>query len=222
MGDGLAAQTDNHHTIDVRMAGKARQHLLAHVGIGLHVGTARVEHDVYRLSNLTGHDATRLTSADARGQNQDMVTDARTTLCATVAPELEGLSLAFALRLYGTHLPVISSQFAVIVTQLTLQIMVVHPATLSNSANEPSQTLAIFNHLATFRKNRQRHLMAVGDILLGLQRDTFAAIHVADILPLGNLRNRSHHVIGCVHQQCVYLRHNLILLLVRNLLANIR
>ena len=58
MGNGLATQTDNHHAIDVGMAGKPRQHLLTHVCIGLHVGAARIEHDVHRPANLTGHDAT--------------------------------------------------------------------------------------------------------------------------------------------------------------------
>ena len=138
-----------------------------------------------------------------------MVTDARTTLCTTVAPELERCYLLWS-RLGSTHLPFISSQFAVIVTQFTLQILVVHPATLGNSAYEPSQTLAIFNHLATFRQILQSHLMAVGDILLGFQRDTCAAIYVADILSLGDFFDRGHYVIGCVHQQCVYLHHNLI------------
>ena len=58
MGDGLATQADNYYAIDIGVAGKASQHLLTHICIGLHVGATRVEHDVHRPANLTGHDAT--------------------------------------------------------------------------------------------------------------------------------------------------------------------
>ena len=203
MGNGLATQTDNHHAIDVGMAGKARQHLLAHVGIGLHIGTARVEHDVHRSANLTGHYTARLTGADACGQNQDMVTDARTALCTTVAPELESLPLLGS-RLISTHLPVISSQFAVVVAQLALQVLVVHPSAFCNVANESAQTLTIFDNLTANGQIRQSNLMTIRNILHSFQNDILAAFHEADILSFCDLSNCSDNIVCAVHQQGIY------------------
>ena len=203
MGNGLAAQADDYHAIDVRMASKARQHLLAHVGIGLHVGTARVEHDVHRSANLTGHYTARLTGADACGQNQDMVADARTALCATITPELEWFYLLWS-RLCSTHLPVISSQFAVVVAQLSLQVLVVHPSAFYNVANESAQTLTIFDNLTANGQIRQSNLMTIRNILHSFQNDILAAFHEADILSFCDLSNCSDNIVCAVHQQGIY------------------
>ena len=93
MRDRLTAETDDDDTVDIRVAGKARQHFLAHGRIGRHIRAARVEDDVDRTAHLARDDAAALTAAGARRQDQDVVAHARTSLRAAVAPERERLEV---------------------------------------------------------------------------------------------------------------------------------
>ena len=88
MRDSLAPKPNDDNTVDVRVAGKARQHLLRHRRIRRHVRAARVEHDADRAAHLTCNDARGLAAARAGGQDEHMVADARTTILAFISPEL--------------------------------------------------------------------------------------------------------------------------------------
>ena len=93
MRDRLTAEADDDDTVDIRVAGKARQHLLAHGRIGRHIRAARVEDDVDRAAHLARDDAAALTAAGARRQDQDVIAHARTSLRAAVTPERERLEV---------------------------------------------------------------------------------------------------------------------------------
>ena len=76
-----------------------------------------------------------------------MVTDAWPPLWPPIAPELERGLVWVAFRLLGTHLPIIASQLAVIVSQLTFQVMIVYPASLADSCNGMAEALTVFDNV---------------------------------------------------------------------------
>ena len=88
VGNGLTAQTDDNDTVNVRVAGKARQDFLRHRSVGGNIRTAGIEHDVHSTAHLTCNDPAALTAAGTGWKNQNVVADACASFFAFVAPEL--------------------------------------------------------------------------------------------------------------------------------------
>ena len=85
---GLAAQPDNHHTIDIGIQGKARQDFLAHFRIGRYVTATGIKDDIYRAPHLTGHNPAGLTAAGTGRKNQYMIADTGTAFLAPITIKL--------------------------------------------------------------------------------------------------------------------------------------
>ena len=89
MSHRLATEADYDHSVYVRVACESGQYLLAHCGIGGHIGASRVEYDIDRATDLGRDYAGTLASARARGKNKNMVADTGTSLRSAVSPEAE-------------------------------------------------------------------------------------------------------------------------------------
>ena len=150
MSNGLTAKADDNHAIDIGIACKSGQHLLRHIRVGLHIGAARIEHDVHRAANLAGDNARTLAAAHAGRKNQDMIANARTAFGSSVSPEL--------------HLFSSLHQFTVVVARNAEDVVLIDPATLRNGMTDLANHLTILDRFVTFAKIHKRNLMAVGDV----------------------------------------------------------
>ena len=136
MAHRLAPQADNHHPVDVGVAGKAGEDLLGHLGVGLNIGAAGVKDDVHRPLYLACHDAGAFAATDAGGQDQHVVADARPALRSSVSPKF--------------HLDPSLYQFAVVVPGDAVQVVFVDPAACRHGLAQSADHLAVFDHLVPF------------------------------------------------------------------------
>ena len=199
MRDRLTAEADDDDAVDIRVAGKARQHLLAHRRIGRHIRAARVEDDVDRAAHLARHDAAALTAAGTRRQDQDVVADARPPLRTAIAPERERREVRRTGRLLRLHHEIITRELALIVARHALEVLVIDPVALLDRRDELAEALAVLDDLRPLCEVSKCDLVAVGDVLLCHKRHFRCALLIDDILPALHFLDTRHDIVARIH-----------------------
>ena len=138
--DGFTSKTDDHDTVDIRIACKSGQNLLAHIGICLNIRAAGIENDIHSASDLTGNNSRCFTAAGTGRQDQNMVANAGTALASAITPKL--------------HFPSSLHHFRIIISGNTEQVVVCDPVSFSNEGIGFPQRFIIFDDFPAFRNIR--------------------------------------------------------------------
>ena len=196
--DRLAAEADDDDAVDVRVAGKAGQDLLAHLRVVRDVGAAGVEDDVDRAPHLARHDAAGFGTAGTTGQDEDVVPDAGPAFRAAVAPEFEPF-VGLHDREVGSLFPGVFDQLTVVVSRDAVDVFMGDPVPGGDTRVRLSDEFSVLDDFIALVDIDQRDLVAVRNGVLCLDGFDVVPVTVGDGLAFRDFPDAGHDVVSRVH-----------------------
>ena len=196
--DRLAAEADDDDAVDVRVAGKAGQDLLAHLRVVRDVGAAGVEDDVDRAPHLARHDAAGFGTAGTTGQDEDVVPDAGPAFRAAVAPEFEPF-VGLHDREVGSLFPGVFDQLTVVVSRDAVDVFMGDPVPGGDTRIRLSDEFSVLDDFIALVDIDQRDLVAVRNGVLCLDGFDVVPVTVGDGLAFRDFPDAGHDVVSRVH-----------------------